>query len=399
MNHLSTRTRRPLVVIAWALLCLLSHGLMGDWWGVRYELDGARPRAHAEDRDSIHWKSWPSNAGEVDLSGTDGTKGPLLRLTASASGDVSSLMHEVRVDRPGRLRLKAETRSIDLPTESVNRKGARLVLIPYNRDGEPLYDREHVVEVEHATTDWKSVQEVFRVQSDVASMRAGLMHFASTGTIEARSVELEWVQVRPEADALRWIFMVLWGLLGMRTLQRTWRQMAKLAPRIVTLGALFCLVGFALVPRDVVEVHVKRWASHQAMSVRTAPVVQKVESTTMLAGPAVAVAPTPVVERLERVEAKAPASDQPSPFSPWDGAHLVGFFVLTVLLRSGLTASAGQVFCQSMGVAVSIEVLQLFSPDRTPSWSDVGVDLVGTLLGLGLVAMFRRVVRRSSERP
>ncbi|MDQ3058656.1 MAG: VanZ family protein [Pseudomonadota bacterium] len=83
-----------------------------------------------------------------------------------------------------------------------------------------------------------------------------------------------------------------------------------------------------------------------------------------------------------------------APVSLASWAHF-GVFTSMALLMSvrPLAWPVGQVVLLTLALALLTEGLQFFAIDRHPRWIDVGIDMAGTLLALGSVAVgdqFRR---------
>lgn len=76
-------------------------------------------------------------------------------------------------------------------------------------------------------------------------------------------------------------------------------------------------------------------------------------------------------------------------------AHLVSFVVLTVLYGSVIIEFAGRdfylaIFAIPFMTGVTIELLQLFFPYRSFSVVDIGVDVVGIIIGMVFVYLLKR---------
>ncbi len=95
----------------------------------------------------------------------------------------------------------------------------------------------------------------------------------------------------------------------------------------------------------------------------------------------------------------APQGDSPGPELDDKTVHLVAFAVMTLLAaravrffaaRRGLTFHLLVGGAMAMGIGVILEVMQGFTPDRTPELGDLVADLLGVLLmGGGMLAVSR----------
>lgn len=86
-------------------------------------------------------------------------------------------------------------------------------------------------------------------------------------------------------------------------------------------------------------------------------------------------------------------------------AHAVVYFVLTMLainafLRVGVKEKKAFIFAFIFTIlyACSDELHQQFVPGRAGMWSDIGIDTLGALLGLGVFFVFRKIISTQVER-
>lgn len=82
------------------------------------------------------------------------------------------------------------------------------------------------------------------------------------------------------------------------------------------------------------------------------------------------------------------------------GAHLSAYFILAVLTMFAVETSfsqkriqAGVVFVICVLYAMSDELHQLFVPGRSGQISDVGIDAVGAILGIGIYIIVQKGLR------
>lgn len=81
-----------------------------------------------------------------------------------------------------------------------------------------------------------------------------------------------------------------------------------------------------------------------------------------------------------------------APFPLSSLAHFVVFAGMALLLSARpLARPAAQVLLLALALALLTEGLQFFAIERHPRWLDVGIDMAGTLLALGLVALWRKL--------
>ena len=76
-------------------------------------------------------------------------------------------------------------------------------------------------------------------------------------------------------------------------------------------------------------------------------------------------------------------------------AHVLLFASLSFLMtRSPYRWRPSGVLGFALFLALLTEGLQFFTPDRHPRWVDVGFDLLGAVLGLGVAGLFRLAAKR-----
>lgn len=80
-----------------------------------------------------------------------------------------------------------------------------------------------------------------------------------------------------------------------------------------------------------------------------------------------------------------------APFALSSLAHFVVFTGMALVLAvRPLAWPTGRVLLLALALALLSEGLQFFAVDRHPRWLDVGIDMAGTLLALGMVALWRK---------
>ena len=105
-----------------------------------------------------------------------------------------------------------------------------------------------------------------------------------------------------------------------------------------------------------------------------------------------------------------PGGDLPD-FAGWDflvkkGGHTFGYALLGASYLHALTNSK-RINRLTLLLAVILaglfaftdEFYQSFTPERSPSAADVGIDIIGAILGVGIWAWLRSPMRRQSTAP
>lgn len=88
----------------------------------------------------------------------------------------------------------------------------------------------------------------------------------------------------------------------------------------------------------------------------------------------------------------------PGSLSSW--AHFVVFAGMALVLSvRPLAWPSWRVVLLALALALLTEGLQFFAINRHPRWMDVGIDVTGTLLALGVVALWQRFRHWCSARP
>lgn len=89
---------------------------------------------------------------------------------------------------------------------------------------------------------------------------------------------------------------------------------------------------------------------------------------------------------------------------PWDlslkkGGHMIGYALLAVSLMRAQQKVTPRIVLLTLGVcvlyALSDEFHQSFVPGRNSALIDVGIDLIGAAVGVGIWSLLRRRVRLS----
>jgi VanZ family protein len=116
--------------------------------------------------------------------------------------------------------------------------------------------------------------------------------------------------------------------------------------------------------------------------------------------------PAVLVMTVIFIASAAPGSDLPG-FGTWDlivkkGGHMFGYALLASAyfhaLNQGKGMSRGQfigALCLAFFYAITDEFHQRFTPGRTPSISDVLIDTLGAVFGLGTWFWIRKAAVRS----
>lgn len=87
--------------------------------------------------------------------------------------------------------------------------------------------------------------------------------------------------------------------------------------------------------------------------------------------------------------------------APFPLSSLAHFLIFTgmalVLAVRPLSWPAGRVLLLALALALLTEGLQFFAIDRHPRWVDVGIDMAGALLALGVVVLYGQLRKRRAS--
>lgn len=163
------------------------------------------------------------------------------------------------------------------------------------------------------------------------------------GRLEVMDLRVEWLAERPSVRWMRYGLMTLWGVvLGL--LAMSW--MSHALSRVGVLLALSLVLAGVLMPGDV-----RSLAEHWMLTSFALPAINE-------------------------------------GFAWSDLAHISMFFLLALVLslaRPDLRPV--WLLCDLLLLAACTEVLQLFVEGRQAGFEDMGLDLLGSLLGIGAVQM------------
>lgn len=298
-----------------------------------------------------HWersgrgKAWLSDSGVLRLRVDDARGGVAVRQSLPEAG------------RYRLLRLSGKLQAQDIQPGPRFWQRGRLVLV--SLDG-----NERMLAVPHLAADldgtraWRRYQAVFRVPSQMRTVRVGVQLIGATGVLAVKELSLREVQEKGAFAWYRYASLVLWALVliwaGLPWLAQ-WRG-DKAQWTIVLLG-LTLLVGTLLPGSLKMQLE---WATGAALA-RLAlwgwPLSGRgSESTVLLCS---------------------------------DGWHLLTFALFAAAVRRGHPdVSARMLIVWLLTLAAVSETLQFYVDARQPSLIDFAIDSAGLLLGVAAVSLW-----------
>lgn len=375
----------PHWVVLWAVLAAFSHLLFAGPDALRYPASGAALIAPATGAAGDDWI--PSHSGIHRVDG-----GGVMTLVMRPGTRVVSAMREVPVAGVERLRLSAEIKGDGLDEYDACPKGTRLMLVGYDQDGRARFEREHLVTKSFGTFDWQGHTAAFGIQDDIVRVRAGILTFSQEGSISVRGLALTPVKERAWFGALRWCLSAAWLVMligsGRAVLSRVRGRWMRAAIGAIALG----IVAFAVIPRSIAERPMRDSGTRMSLP---AGVVSVIETRTVTSDEE--------PEASSHTVSRAPASLDARRHllalgGVWNAAHFAGFAILGLLLWLGSAGSAWKRVAPCVALAITTELLQHFSPDRSPDLGDVWIDLAGSTAGVAAALVLVVVARLARRR-
>ena len=400
----STTWSYLLRALAWLALCVASHAMVKGDLGLRFSTSAAPILDATSEIDDLPWRmsqnAWVS---PHDIE----SEGPALRIGPGRSAQPASAFLDIKLQGPQYVRFTANVSAGGIEANNGPRDGARVVLVRYDTLGRARFDRDHVLTLLHGDSDQRTFEADFRLEDDVQRVQVGVINFSGSGCVSVHAVKVQALDDRAGGDFIRGLLKLLWCYMAVQAYRTTTKNIEQLTLRLSVLAAGIALVGCALLPKSSVSQALAfvRGTTHASMPI--APPNLSVETSSAVAD-APAFTPDPV-RKMVAIEPEVGSAGEitDNAGSLWDVGHLLGFATLAFLLslcRSvNRSMPLGQPNRQSPGdsapeerrylglarvawssftVAVSIEVLQLFSPERAPSASDVAIDIAGISIGI-----------------
>ena len=249
---------------------------------------------------------------------------------------------------------------------------ARVLLVSLDHEGKALYDRPHVVVLKSGSSEWSSESSVFMTDQDVDQVEVVLQLRARQGSMSVKSLGLHQVAVKPEFTGIRQWLLITWLVCGFLAVARLVLKHIKTKQQALVGIILLLIWSGILLPASV-----KNWISEHSYSSVSAVVIPS---------------------SLVRADFQQFRFILSTP--KWDLfkiGHFVLFGVLACLLanRNIYHLRHFRIMGLLSILALLTEIAQLFIPGRTPTLTDIFIDLSGALLGLLILAGLASCRRRS----
>jgi len=236
---------------------------------------------------------------------------------------------------------------------------ARVVLVSLDHDGKALYDRPHLLVQQSGTSEWSSASGAFMTDRDVANVEVALQLMASQGSMDVKSLSLHKIAVQPEFTRIRQWLLISWIVCGLLAVAGLLLKYIKNKHQALAGLVLLLIWAGILLPSSI-----KYQMAHHIVNGDIAAANHYLFAR-------------PDQQRFSFI-VSAPE---------WDIfkiGHFVLFGVLACLLGSRNTyyLNAFSNIGMLAILALLTEIAQLFIPGRTPSVTDIFIDLSGALIGL-----------------
>ncbi|MDP6691076.1 MAG: VanZ family protein [Alphaproteobacteria bacterium] len=366
---MNTLRSRLIAVLALASATLALFGLMD-----RYVVQRGQILKNGDF--SAGFDNWQARGdGEGKLSLEDG----VIRLYAEKSTDAPDVRQTAR-RRLGDnyMRLSAWVRHKDVSRGPHSWNALRIVLAQQNASGTSLWERPHGVFIAWGDGSWRRVKQVFWLASDITAVQVIVALYNVTGEAEVRDLSLDVVAESTTFNILRQVLSAFW-LLALPWLAWPLLQWQRLAVLTIAFVILFGTLAPHLVKKDVQHF------------------IQELRSPFL----------TSASVDLAAESASAPLPGKSTiPISEiWSALQKMGHLGLFALLALTVAMTWREQSWRRLALylivfAITAEILQLLSLDRSARPVDAGLNLLGTAAGLALGSyLLHRRARTTDQDP
>jgi hypothetical protein len=263
---------------------------------------------------------------------------------------------------PRQLILTAESSSQALKRGEAYWHTGRIDLVGYDDEDEGIYRNTRLISMQ-GERDWVFTQRAYDLPPSAVRCCVEISLYSASGRFQVRQMSLKQAEPVAEYDWGRRLLLVSWALLGLWIFAHLYKYYRRRVQGRYLLFLLPLVLGGILMPNETrISIETQIFTLWSDLGFK--PVEESL------------LAETGVWDLWPAV---------------WDlskYSHLIGFFLLSLLLLS--EKGVGLVFFifGLLLLALSSEFLQFFVPERTPRLSDLMVDSLGILLGwLSLLAV------------
>ncbi|MET0065130.1 MAG: VanZ family protein [Candidatus Thiodiazotropha sp.] len=308
------------------------------------------------------------------LKGISSRSGALTLSNSSPRQNSSVYQCFERQGFPDRVLARVEARTASLVLGEKPWSGARGGLLLRDADGTAHYPLINRLVNLREPQPWTSFESVMSIPSTIQQVCFRMTLLSTQGVFQLKNPTLHAAQVRPSFCIGWWVLLLAWlasAWLWSRQLQRRY-----LVPgQTLWVWAMLALMALGILMPNDMKTHLLGFVA------------------TWL----------PETHGQEQARAASSLGQWLPMLVPgyWDLSklsHLIGFFLLSILLFHRRRAPAGILISGMLVAAVCSEALQFFAPGRTPRFSDLLVDSLGILGGWG-ISKGIGAIRRAWKQP
>lgn len=347
---MKTSPCQPLKIAILVLLCAATMWFFNGY--PRYQRVGDELLRNGELTEDLD--DWDVSKSNVELSG-GGVKlwspgDGFVQISQTVADNVAGVL----------LQLGCDIRSREVSNGPLAWHTARVLLLSYDDNGKPLYNRPHLLAKREGSHDWERAAKTFAIASDVAKVEVSAQMSNSSGELWIKSCSLRPVMLKTTFKQYRSLLMWLWGItlawMALPLLRASLQRWPH-ALLLLLLGVIFLGV---LAPEPL----------KQAFGEMVWP------GTEHDAEANVGVA-------FDDAQVFGLALRLPNP-DIFKLGHFVMFGLLAMMLASGRAyrLTTASLMFHVLLLALVSEVLQLFMPGRGPQLGDIAIDAAGALTGL-----------------
>ena len=327
-------------------------------------------------------KGWKASGSAIQLRLDDG----VLRIQAT-SGERSIGVRQRIVRGPdmNKVRLSAWVKYDGVGTGQYSWNGARLILVQQDGKGKNLWELPHTVMLETGDGPWRLFSRIIWLPQQTKTVEVVAILNQVPGQMQVRDLTLEIVAEKSAFTMARHSLTAVWLLLLPWLAWPLYRPGANRRGRLAIAGVAAVILLGALTPHAV-----KSQLRHIA-----------VEAVDMMKGPQ-----TQTYSKSLRTQPKPTIittvtdnTDGSFIADFWSYSHKSGHVILFVVFAVVVTLTWRKPSCRRQAVyigsfAVTAEILQLLSIDRTADIKDAGLNLLGVSAGL---LLGRYLIRRQGR--
>lgn len=384
--------KRNLFVSVFALMTVgsmtLFFNLYEPWLPISPELvpDGSFSSPPATNE----WSGWNEWTRLTPDGGFDGSPGVVLTCSPKEHGILRFTDYNLTHIPAFRVSMRATAEGVVKGKESYH--VPRAIFFYHDAKAKSLFSFHHGLMDIPKDTGWKRYTGFFPVPKDAVDVRLHIQNLGVAGTMRIDDISI--IPVRPDPAASGWniLFGTLW-MIAFGLCLFALRPWARRYGFLITLTVFLIMIGIVL-PGQILDGGIgKTEAFARHLLTRPHPAPAPVVKTMPPAQPGT-VKPATVPKGELAVTLTREAAEK----AHWAG-H-ISLFSLLAFLSALSWLTAPQLLCRTAAIyagltffAVSTEVLQFITPDRSAALGDLAVDMSGMAGAVILVLIFRGIQR------